>query len=255
MKSKEICSLLLAASLCLGAASIAEAANQMNNAAVSKVVTMMDGDWYDSDGNLVLQIKDGSINGHPILAGYDFAGGLSHAQGNFALQGNQMIFLSWDLKPNDLESSANTIILNQKTTLHRTKTVSFYESIGGLHLRMSQADVQDICGKPDKYITVDHPYVLPDGTRIQDGWYFEKQRLIAAFNTGSLESITLLRGCPLKFDKSGLGIENKVKEFVDFYHSPETIGEYSTQRLTIGKDEYAWFDYFGDHITFSAYSY
>lgn len=67
---------------------------------VSNAVNKMAGDWYDSDGNLVLSIADGYINGCQVVAGYDFAGGNSNAIGVFRIledAGYRNIKIQWSI--------------------------------------------------------------------------------------------------------------------------------------------------------------
>ena len=55
---------------------------------MTKVLNLMEGDWYDADGNRVLQIGGGYINSCRVLAAYDFAGSSSHGAGRFDILEN-----------------------------------------------------------------------------------------------------------------------------------------------------------------------
>ena len=103
--------MLLAAVLLVGlfAPQPAHAA-QMEQQYVTKVLNLMEGDWYDADGN---------INGCRVLAAYDFAGGSSHGAGRFDIlesTGSRSLYLTWDIRHSDMDS----IKLNDHQMLHRT---------------------------------------------------------------------------------------------------------------------------------------
>ena len=52
---------------------------------VAKILKAIDGNWYDHNGNLVLQIQDGYINGCKILTVYDLAGASGNGGANFRI--------------------------------------------------------------------------------------------------------------------------------------------------------------------------
>lgn len=84
---------------------------------VSNAVNKMAGDWYDSQGNLVLSIADGYINGCQVVAGYDFAGGSSNAVGVFRIledAGYRNIKIQWSIH----NSQQDHLVFNG-TTLYR----------------------------------------------------------------------------------------------------------------------------------------
>lgn len=139
---------LLAAFLLVGlfAPQPAHAA-RMEQQYVTKVLNLMEGDWYDADGNWVLQIGGGYINGCRVLATYDFAGGSSHGAGRFDIlesTGSRSLYLTWDIRHADTDS----IKLNDHQMLHRTAKPPFNESIAGIHLGMTSAEVTAVLGAP-----------------------------------------------------------------------------------------------------------
>ena len=120
-------------------------AAQMEQQYVTKVLNLMEGDWYDADGNRVLQIHDGFINGCQVLAGYDFAGSSSFGAGRFDIlesTGRRKLYLEWDIRHADTDS----IKLNDHQMLHRTAKPPFNESIAGIHLGMTAAEVTATLG-------------------------------------------------------------------------------------------------------------
>ena len=86
-------------------------AQAMDYVYVSRAIDMMAGDWYDSDGNLVLSIGDGYINACQVVAGYDFAGGSSNADGVFRIledAGYRNLKLQWHIR----HSSQDYLVFN-----------------------------------------------------------------------------------------------------------------------------------------------
>lgn len=77
----------------------------------------MSGNWYDSNGNLILSIQDKYINSCEVVSGADFAGGRSDASGYFTIaesNGYRTLKLDWHThNPN------NTYIIFNGQTLYR----------------------------------------------------------------------------------------------------------------------------------------
>ncbi|WP_232294843.1 hypothetical protein [Selenomonas sp. oral taxon 136] len=136
---------------------------RMEQQYVTKALNLMEGDWYDADGNRVLQIGGGYINGCRVLAAYDFAGGSSHGAGRFDIlesTGSRGLYLTWDIRHSDTDS----IKLNDHQMLHRTAKSPFNESIAGIHLGMISAEVTAVLGAPPQTGNL-RPYVNTYG------WY------------------------------------------------------------------------------------
>lgn len=86
-------------------------ANRMEDQYTYKALNRMEGDWYNSDGTLVLSIHDGYINNCQVLGGYDFAGGSSRAKGVFLIaeaDGNRYLTIEWNL-PQYIEFNGETL--------------------------------------------------------------------------------------------------------------------------------------------------
>ena len=204
------CTLLFAAFLVVGlfAPQPAHAA-RMEQQSVTKVLNLMEGDWYDVDGNRVLQIGGGYINGCRVLAAYDFAGGSSHGAGRFDIlesTGSRSLYLTWDIRHADTDS----IKLNDHQMLHRTAKPPFNESIAGIHLGMTSAEVTEVLGAPPQTGDL-RPYV---GTY---GWYYPDLRIAVTFDADTVDRILLLRGSRAVLEHSGLNCENAPYEFAQAY--------------------------------------
>ena len=82
-------------------------AARMEQQSVTKVLNLMEGDWYDADGNRVLEIGGGYINGCRVLAAYDFAGASLHGMGRFEIlesTGTRNLYLEWDIRHSNKDS-------------------------------------------------------------------------------------------------------------------------------------------------------
>ena len=202
--------MLLAAFLLVGlfAPQPAHAA-RMEQQYVTKVLNLMEGDWYDADGNRVLEIGGGYINGCRVLAAYDFAGGSSHGAGRFDIlesTGSRSLYLTWDIRHSDTDN----IKLNDHQMLHCTAKPPFNESIAGIHLGMTSAEVTAVLGAPPQTGDL-RPYV---GTY---GWYYPDLRIAITFDADTVDRILLLRGSRAVLEHSGLNCENAPYEFAQAY--------------------------------------
>ena len=214
-------------------------AARMEQQYVTKVLNLMEGDWYDADGNRVLQIEGGYINGCRVLAAYDFAGGSSHGAGRFDIlesTGSRSLYLTWDIRHADTDS----IKLNDHQMLHRTAKPSFNESIAGIHLGMTSAEVTATLGAPPQTGDL-RPYV---GTY---GWYYPDLRIAVTFDADTVDRILLLKGSRAILERSGLNCENAPYEFAQAYqmkHVPQVRYDDSnvfTGCHAIGGEEYLSF--------------
>ena len=240
---------LLSFSLLVGVIALQPAhAAQMEQQYVTKVLNLMEGDWYDADGNRVLQIGGGYINGCRVLAAYDFAGGSSHGAGRFDIlesTGSRSLYLTWDIRHADTDS----IKLNDHQMLHRTAKPPFNESIAGIHLGMTSAAV---LGVPPQTGDL-RPYV---GTY---GWYYPDLRIAVTFDADTVDRILLLKGSRVVLERSGLNCENAPYEFAQAYQMkriPEVRYDDSnvfTGCYAIGDDEYLSFGNRMEYIELSKY--
>ena len=125
----------------------------------------MVGTWYDTKGNVALTIgSDYSINGCKVLALYLNA----HYTPIFTPQsaavytcriadgsGYRDIHLDYHSMPSVFLSTPDyheTIFLNGKTALRRTKKPRYFESVGGIFLGMSKDDVLKLYGQPSSVV-------------------------------------------------------------------------------------------------------
>ena len=226
-------------------------AAQMEQQYVTKVLNLMEGDWYDADGNRVLQIGGGYINGCRVLAAYDFAGASSYGAGRFDIlesAGSRSLYLTWDIRHSDTDS----IKLNDHQMLHRTAKPPFNESIAGIHLGMTSAEVTAVLGVPTQTGNL-NPYVNTYG------WYYASLRIAVTFDADTVDRILLLKGSRAVLERSGLNCENAPYEFAQAYqmkHVPQVRYDDSnvfTGCHAIGGGEYLSFGNRMEYVMLSKY--
>ena len=226
-------------------------AARMEQQYVTKVLNLMEGDWYDADGNRVLQIGDGYINGCHVLAAYDFAGGSSHGAGRFDIiesTGRRSLYLTWDIRHADTDS----IKLNDHQMLHRTAKPPFNESIAGIYLGMTSAEVTAVLGAPPQTGDL-RPYV---GTY---GWYYPNLRIAVTFDADTVDRILLLKGSRAVLERSGLNCENAPYEFAQAYQMKSVPHVRYDDRYSgsgcygIGGEEYLSFGNRMEYVMLSKY--
>ena len=226
-------------------------AAQMEQQYVTKVLNLMEGDWYDADGNRVLEIGGGYINGCRVLAAYDFAGASSHGAGRFDIlesTGSRSLYLTWDIR----HANTDSIKLNDHQMLHRTAKPPFNESIAGIHLGMTAAEVTATLGPPPQALNLS-PYVNTYG------WYYPDLRIAVTFDADTVDRILLLQGSRAVLKRSGLNCGNTPYEFAQAYqmkHVPQVRYDDSnvfTGCHAIGREEYLSFGNRMEYVMLSKY--
>ncbi|BEU86624.1 hypothetical protein TAMA11512_00880 [Selenomonas sp. TAMA-11512] len=95
--------------------------------------------------------------------------------------------------------------------LHRTTTPSFNESIAGIHLGMTSAEVTAVIGASPQMVNLS-PYVNTYG------WYYPDLRIAVTFDADTVDRILLLQGSRAVLARSGLNCMNEPYEFARAYH-------------------------------------
>lgn len=163
-----------------------------------------EGKWYDHDtGKLILEIKDGKINGLPVISG-EYAGGASPSNGcgkYIVKENGQNIVLN--LTVGLAGGLHKCMIVNGAITLFPTPQPQYYESVNGVYLGMTEKALIKAWGKPTR--------------KMERRWYYKKQGVVVRFDAGAIDRIDLLLESPLSFDKSGLNCSSLDEEFEAFY--------------------------------------
>lgn len=123
----------------------------------ASIVSKLQEQWYDENGNVVPDFEGNAVNSCPIVGAYHPAGG----SGDFSCtlriienEGYKDLFLicahvgkldyhsSIILNGDNLDASKGTMLL-------RTKTAQYYETAGGIGIDMPANEVLAKYGKPD----------------------------------------------------------------------------------------------------------
>ena len=149
------------------------------------------GEWYSTKGNLVMTIEGNTINGcavtDPKDCTYDYP-----RTGTFTIHeqtGDRTIKM--DLMGH---KSHQYLIVDNKMPLRRSLNADRYESIGGVYLGMTEADLTAAYGQPSSTAE-------DQGT---DRWIYDSHHMDAYLQGGIVIGIRIYDGSDLKFDKSGL---------------------------------------------------
>lgn len=179
------------------------------------------GEWYSTKGNLVMTIEGNTINGcavtDPKDCTYDYP-----RTGTFTIHeqtGDRTIKM--DLMGH---KSHQYLIVDNKMPLRRSLNADRYESIGGVYLGMTEADLTAAYGQPSSTAE-------DQGT---DRWIYDSHHMDAYLQGGIVIGIRIYDGSDLKFDKSGLTAGDTTGAYAKAYEL-ETTPEAPTEANAISK--------------------
>ena len=217
--------------ICLFSALTVEAA-QMPLDLIIRTSQKVTGDWYDANGNKVLSISNGYINGCRIVDGADFVGGYPGA-GVFIIQeaqGRKAIHLQW------LGNGEHkTLIMNKKDQLTNKLQKVHYESVNGVYLGMNRQAVIDLLGTPSS-IEKMHSRETLKYTNLG----------LKVVTEHNMVTVITLTGKGVRFTKSGFSIDSSMLDYYNFYQFNRMPSELSKDKyqgpFSIGHGEYIFFD-------------
>ena len=211
-------------------------ANEMPKKYVDQALDLMEGQWYDNNNNLVVNISNRKINDCLVIAGFDFAGGRSNAKGIFRIaeqQGYRDLIIEWHIS----HTAQDKLVLNNTLFLHKESVgVQYYESVGGVHLGMTKQQLLAKYGSPSHNLTAKGTnslcgVMVPSWLYASDGW-------LVTFNADVIDRIVIFNGGTRKLDRTGLNCLNSMDSFASAY------GTSKSQIMSIGHGEYLiFFDY------------
>jgi len=195
------------------------------------------GTWKDAEGKDALVLTSNTINGSKLWGIYDVAGGGSHAGGkiDYIANGkNVSTTIIWELQ------SENKKFLTLGDKNYYRIVDKHTESISGIYLTMTKAQVSKTLGKPSSQ-TGNNGNV----------WSYDNGTFTVEFDKGIVSRISLHNGCKRVFDKSKLGYGNTPAEYKSFYKDASQ----ATERIIINakESEYIWF--FGNQIQLNGYGF
>lgn len=226
--------------------------HSMPQQSIHTFLERIDGDWYDYAGNLAMTVENDSINGCPVTAAFDFAGGYPES-GTIRITeaaGNRDIYIY------AFGQGYHTyIVLNKTLPLRKTPHARYVESVAGLHLGMTPSEVCKLYGKPTQI----SPYLLAVSDRSR--YMYQHRGVSIDFDDNAIAvNITLYKQGPSHFDSTGYTCANSLADYHDTYgltRMPSVpIGSYtSSGAYGIGQGEYLYFDTYPESITLSLYGY
>lgn len=178
-------------------------------AAASSIKSLQarEGKWYDHDtGKLILEIRDGKINGIPVVKVFGEAGSATIGMATYTLQDRLGKTLDLELECNGYGIHKH-LIVNRHTALFPSPEPQYYESVDGVYLGMTESALLKAWGNPTKK--------MMNGKKRT--WYYKKKGVVIRFHANMVDLITLLKESPYSFDKSGLNCSSLDEEFESFY--------------------------------------
>lgn len=221
-----------------------------------RTLSKIQGQWYDINGNLVLDFEGKTVNGCPVVGVYNLAGGGGHfsciirvvessgyrdlAIGCIHVGGtpnyHSQIVLDYNCKD-----------ARKGVSLLRTKKAQYYETVGGIGLDMPAKEVLASYGKPDLALRENNHLGV-------DKWVYTKLGLELRIRYKRVWMIRIWKWGDRRFDRTGFNCNNAPFEFQEAYgfHRVPRGGQYGS--YTVGIGEYMWFDDYPRSILLSPYS-
>lgn len=209
-------------------------------------LSAVNGIWYDEQGNQILTIANGYINGCSVIEGYDFAGGRGQ-YGVYRIMENG--------GPRDItiqKMNAKMIKIDNEMILKDSSGASYFESVNGVYLGMNADELKIKLGNPDNVIN----------NAVRQTWVYSNIGLNIQFENGRVIQIVMKNNGKWFLDRSRLNYRNSIADFCQAYHLngvpvPLTYEErkrgYGGFGYYIAKGEFLWFDQYPDSITLSIY--
>lgn len=222
--------------------------------ATSSILSKLQGQWYDAEGNVILDFQGKTVNGYEVVGAYHPAGGSSdfsciiriiEADGY-----RDLPIIGENLRKDSYHAH---VILNgdngdesKGTMLMRTPQARYYESVGGIGLDMPAKEVLAKYGKPDK--------IQQSQTwKTLDTWQYQKLGMELTMRHQRVFIIKMYRNGNRHFDRTGFDCANAPYEFkaaYGFRQAPKA-GQYGA--YGVGHGEYMWFDDYPNSITLSMF--
>ena len=184
------------------------------------------GDWYDTNGNLVLSVtSDYSINGCKILNCELFGftnctAGIRYDLKIIEKTGVRDLILEYvsssTAKKFSEENYHEMIIIDTKNFYYREKNQRHYESVGGIYLGMKKDEVLKLYGEPSS-VEKDPNYNRYEFKYKNDGFDVE-------FVGDRVFEIIIYDYGNRKFDISGLSARDSEESYKRFYKPKADVG-------------------------------
>lgn len=209
--------------------------SMISNSILTEYINGLDGEWYNTKGQLVLSVQNGYINGCQVVAGYDFVG--KGINGYFRIKEANGYR---ELKLYQIGTFGKYMILNDKIGLRRNPKPDCAESILGICLGLGKEEASNILGRPERsYVSYGH-----------EVWSYDGKGIKLYFKGDIIEEIGLINNGQWHFDHSGLNYMDTIESYKEFYGRDKFLGDH----IDIGKREYLWFTNYPKEIKMSLWS-
>lgn len=186
------------------------------------LVNRMSGEWKNLDGQVVLNIQNGYINGTQVLDVTKLAGYSKFGSGELIIHeaaGNRAVHVEFAIFGN----STDRIVYNDQA-LFKQIPVPYSESVSGIHVGSTKDEVLQTFGNPTKRM----------GDTYGESLEYAHYKMRIRLDGDSVTSVTLFKGSPLQFDTSGLSYGDGKDEFMRVYDIPNR-GEVVKKALPTGE--------------------
>lgn len=173
---------------------------------VQKELSYFTGEYYDKNGNVILTIKDGYINGCKVITGFNFAGkGFSSSNIFRIIENNGYRDIHIDGEGYD---EHEMVIIDGTSVAYKTQKPRYFESVGGIYIGMSGEDILKLYGQPSRRIS-----------GYQDVWYYDNLGLKLQFARKSVVNvITFYNSGNRHFDYSGFNCKDSLESYYYKYN-------------------------------------
>ena len=224
-----------------------------------KILSKLQGQWYDQEGNVVLDFQGNTVNGCAIVGVYRPAGGGTDFSCIIRIveaeRYRDMPVICESMYPASYHAH---IILNgddydisKGTLLMRTTEPRYYESVGGIGLDMTEDAVRAKYGSPDGMEQKrDSRGRLWKGFTV---WTYQKLGLELTKRQQRVREIRIYRSGDRHVDRTGFNCANLPYEFRSAYGFPIAPKPGQNGAYGIGHGEYLWFNDYPNSITLCTY--
>ena len=217
-----------------------------NTEFLPQTMNTLRGDWYNANNKLVLSIKDEYINNCQVVKLMNLVGGTGRGGAIFTIvenNGSRDLLIGWNVHGDEHD----TLIYDGKT-LHK-KSAGYFESVDGVYLGMTKAQVIAKIGVPAKVGT----------TKNSGDLLYSERGMEVSLSNDSVVGITIRQNGTARFDRTGFNCRTSLDSYYKAYKlnrcpRPSTVPDTTNGTYGIGCGEYLIFDEYPLAVSLTIYS-